>query len=69
MPSFAQDDYKATGRLTLNLGFRLEFVGAPYEARASPPRELEKSLYERSMASRVRSSASARLRNSHRATL
>src|SRR5712692_6963906 len=28
---FAQDDYKATGRLTLNLGFRLEFVGAPYD--------------------------------------
>jgi len=28
---FAQDDYKATKRLTLNLGFRLEFVGAPYD--------------------------------------
>jgi len=28
---FAQDDYKATGRLTLNLGFRVEFVGAPYD--------------------------------------
>jgi Carboxypeptidase regulatory-like domain len=28
---FAQDEYKATGRLTLNLGFRLEFVGAPYD--------------------------------------
>jgi hypothetical protein len=28
---FAQDDYKATGRLTLNLGFRLELVGAPYD--------------------------------------
>ncbi len=28
---FAQDDYKLTGRLTLNLGFRLEFVGAPYD--------------------------------------
>jgi hypothetical protein len=28
---FAQDDYKATRRLTLNLGFRLEFVGAPYD--------------------------------------
>src|SRR6202521_6288092 len=28
---FAQDDYKVTGRLTLNLGFRLELVGAPYD--------------------------------------
>src|SRR4029077_7636870 len=28
---FAQDDYKATRRLTLNLGFRVEFVGAPYD--------------------------------------
>jgi hypothetical protein len=28
---FAQDDYKVTGRLTLNLGFRVEFVGAPYD--------------------------------------
>ena len=28
---FGQDDYKVTGRLTLNLGFRLEFVGAPYD--------------------------------------
>jgi hypothetical protein len=28
---FAQDDYKATGRLTLNLGFRVELVGAPYD--------------------------------------
>jgi len=28
---FAQDDYKVTGRLTLNLGFRLEVVGAPYD--------------------------------------
>jgi hypothetical protein len=28
---FAQDDYKITGRLTLNLGFRVEFVGAPYD--------------------------------------
>jgi hypothetical protein len=28
---FAQDDYKATGRLTLNLGLRFEFVGAPYD--------------------------------------
>jgi len=28
---FAQDDYKATGRLTLYLGFRLELVGAPYD--------------------------------------
>src|SRR5215471_13235217 len=28
---FAQDDYKVTRRLTLNLGFRLELVGAPYD--------------------------------------
>src|ERR1700674_2591240 len=28
---FAQDDYKATRRLTLNLGLRFEFVGAPYD--------------------------------------
>ena len=28
---FAQDDYKATARLTVNLGFRLELVGAPYD--------------------------------------
>jgi hypothetical protein len=28
---FAQDDYKATNRLTLNLGLRFEFVGAPYD--------------------------------------
>jgi len=28
---FAQDDYKITSRLTLNLGFRVEFVGAPYD--------------------------------------
>jgi hypothetical protein len=28
---FAQDDYKVTGRLTLNFGFRVEFVGAPYD--------------------------------------
>src|SRR5215469_3868093 len=28
---FGQDDYKATGRLTVNLGFRLELVGAPYD--------------------------------------
>jgi Carboxypeptidase regulatory-like domain len=28
---FGQDDYKVTGRLTLNLGFRLELVGAPYD--------------------------------------
>jgi len=29
---FTQDDYRATKTLTLNLGFRLEFVGAPYDA-------------------------------------
>jgi hypothetical protein len=28
---FAQDDYRATRNLTLNLGFRNEFVGAPYD--------------------------------------
>jgi hypothetical protein len=28
---FAQDDYRATNTLTLNLGFRNEFVGAPYD--------------------------------------
>ena len=28
---FAQDDYRATRNLTLNLGFRTEFVGAPYD--------------------------------------
>jgi hypothetical protein len=28
---FAQDDYKVTERLTLNFGFRVEFVGAPYD--------------------------------------
>lgn len=44
---FAQDDYKVTGRLTMNLGLRFEFVGAPYDklcqianidtAAAAPP--------------------------------
>ena len=28
---FGQDDYRATKNLTLNLGFRTEFVGAPYD--------------------------------------
>ncbi len=28
---FAQDDYRATKDLTLNLGFRNEFLGAPYD--------------------------------------
>jgi carboxypeptidase family protein len=28
---FAQDDYRATKSLTLNLGFRNEFLGAPYD--------------------------------------
>jgi Carboxypeptidase regulatory-like domain len=28
---FAQDDYRVTHSLTLNLGLRLEFVGAPYD--------------------------------------
>jgi hypothetical protein len=28
---FAQDDFRATKTLTLNLGFRNEFVGAPYD--------------------------------------
>ena len=28
---FAQDDYRVTKTLTLNLGFRNEFVGAPYD--------------------------------------
>jgi hypothetical protein len=28
---FAQDDYRASKTLTLNLGFRNEFVGAPYD--------------------------------------
>jgi hypothetical protein len=28
---FAQDDFRATKSLTLNLGFRTEFVGAPYD--------------------------------------
>jgi hypothetical protein len=28
---FAQDDYRVTKKLTLNLGFRTEFVGAPYD--------------------------------------
>ncbi|HEV3307997.1 MAG TPA: carboxypeptidase-like regulatory domain-containing protein [Candidatus Sulfotelmatobacter sp.] len=28
---FAQDDYRATKTLTLNLGFRNEFLGAPYD--------------------------------------
>jgi hypothetical protein len=28
---FAQDDYRVTKSLTLNLGFRQEFVGAPYD--------------------------------------
>ena len=28
---FAQDDYRATKSLTVNLGFRNEFVGAPYD--------------------------------------
>ena len=28
---FAQDDFRATKTLTLNLGFRTEFVGAPYD--------------------------------------
>ena len=28
---FAQDDYRATKNLTLNLGFRNEFLGAPYD--------------------------------------
>lgn len=28
---FAQDDFRATKTLTLNLGFRVEFVGAPYD--------------------------------------
>jgi len=28
---FTQDDYRATKRLTLNLGLRNEFVGAPYD--------------------------------------
>lgn len=28
---FAQDDYRATKSLTLNLGFRNEFMGAPYD--------------------------------------
>src|SRR5208283_4783441 len=29
---FAQDDYRVTQTLTMNLGFRTEFVGAPYDA-------------------------------------
>ena len=29
--AFAQDDYRVTHSLTLNLGLRLEFVGAPYD--------------------------------------
>lgn len=29
--AFAQDDFRATHTLTLNLGLRLEFVGAPYD--------------------------------------
>jgi hypothetical protein len=28
---FAQDDYRVTRNLTLNLGVRLEFIGAPYD--------------------------------------
>jgi hypothetical protein len=28
---FAQDDYRVTKKLTLNLGFRNEFMGAPYD--------------------------------------
>jgi hypothetical protein len=28
---FAQDDYRVTKSLTLNLGFRQEFIGAPYD--------------------------------------
>ena len=28
---FAQDDYRITKSLTLNLGFRMEFLGAPYD--------------------------------------
>ena len=28
---FAQDDYRASKTLTLNLGFRNEFLGAPYD--------------------------------------
>ena len=30
---FAQDDYRATKSLTLNLGFRNEFLGAPYDEK------------------------------------
>jgi hypothetical protein len=30
---FAQDDYRVTKSLTLNLGFRQEFLGAPYDER------------------------------------
>ena len=28
---FAQDDYRVSKTLTLNLGFRNEFIGAPYD--------------------------------------